>query len=57
VQDREQREPMVEAIGSGHLRRRKIKRWNDLQGGRIPKQKVSQNPTQELPEGRRDEEC
>lgn len=50
----EQRELMVEAIGSGHLRRRKIKRRNELQGGRKPKHRVSQDPMQEFPEGRSD---
>lgn len=50
----EQREPMVEAIGSGHLRRRKIKRRNELQGGQKPKHRVSQDSVQEFPEGRSD---
>lgn len=58
--DREQREPMVEALGNGRLRRRQIKtslRRNDLQRGGKPKDRVSQDPKQEFPEGRSGQEC
>lgn len=50
----EQRELMVEDIGSGHLRRKEIKRRDELQGGRKPKHRLSQDPVQEFPEGRSD---
>lgn len=59
MRNEEQRERMVEALGSGHLRRRPIKRSlrrNDLWGGEKPKDAMSQDPKQEFAEKRSGQE-